>query len=462
MKIMKIMKKYIYSRKLRFSSSLVMIALSSMFFSVNVIADDEWEYEDGTQVRVIEATAATGMNRLFGQPIARFPEPLATFGFTTIGAFNPGSNRPAPLTNESPDSTLITNFVDIEFVEFFFLQPIDPVLLANINIPMRQLPVANDVGGANTRILPGTLETDQMTLSQAEPSAPITLGDWLKARGTLTITCPVDGPARVHASMTGLIPNRFFTFLEWFRPAPGSPFVLVPGIFGGIPGTVASDEDGNAEYSAILNICPPMSVDDTDHRLMNVVLVLQTDHQSYGGTPAAPVNPIRTATPGETASVQLYFPFTGERLIGPSPKLDGKKDKCESVELLSGDLQIQPPFSPAIGPANFIIDGKPALAEATVSFFGPPEMQNDGTQSFTASIRYDFSQGNILNALAHGTLTAKELPGTFINTASIRYVGGTGIYASADGTFSARGDISFADLTVNMEGEGVICGREKI
>lgn len=450
---MKILEKCVLSSQRLFLGALAMFSMAPLLATTNAIAD-------GPRTRVIEATAATGMNRLFGEPIAVFPDAVGAFGFTTIGAFNPDGDRPIPLTSDMPDSTLIVNFLDVAFLEFFFGQAGDPLDFATVNVPMRQLPVASDASGVNHRTLPGILEAGQMDLSQAEPADPITLGDWLKARGTLKIDCPVDGYPSVHIRMSGLLSNRFYTFLEWFRPGPASPFVVVPGIFGGIPGTVTSDEGGNAEYHAVLNACPPLSADEIDHPAVGLVVVLQTDHQSNGGTPATPLHPLKRRFPGETASVQLFFPFIGERLVGPSSTLAEKKDvDCERVELLAGDLQIQPPFSPAIGPANFIIDGEPALAEATVTFLGPPAEQDDGTLTFSATIRYDFGQIDVLNAMAHGVLSPTESPGVFRNNARIRYIGGTGIYESAFGQFSTHGVLSFADLTVLMQGKGKICGR---
>lgn len=450
---MKILEKCVLSSQLLFLGALAMLSMAALLVTTNAIAD-------GPRTRAIEGTAATGMNRLLGEPIAVFPDPVGTFGFSTVGAFNPNGVRPIPLTRDMPDSTLLANFVDVMFLELVFGQTLDPLDLVTLNAPLRQVPVAIDATGFNHRPLPGILEAGQMNFSQAGSADPITLGDWLKARGTLRIVCPVDAPPSVHIKMSGLIPNRFFTLLEWFKPGPEVPFFVTPGIFGGIPGTLTSDEEGNAEYRAVLNACPPMSPDETGHPAFALVVALQTDHQSHGGAIATPLHPIKKRIPGETAAAQLVFPFTGKRLASPEPTL------CESVELISGDLQFTLP-SPsngqeniiAIGPVDFVIGGEPALGEATVRFLGPPEEHDDGTLTFTGTIHYDFAQGNVLAALVFGVLSPTETPGDFRNNAKVRYIGGTGIYESAFGKFSAHGVLSFNDLTVMMTGKGKVCGR---
>ena len=403
---------------------------------------------------VIEATAATGWNRYFGHPIADAPEPVRGFGFSTIGKYNPGSDTPIPLKRHMPAHTLITNNFDPNFLTGFPVPP-EAIDLAMDNVPLREFPTYNDASGINRAPVPGILEAEQMELSQAEPADPVTLGDWMKARGRLEVTC--DGNGRAHARIiaTNLLPNRFYNVLEWFNYDQPSPFIVVPGMLGGVPDAVVSDENGNALFETELNHCLPATPDEPSPSV-NVLLVYHTDQRSYGGVPMTPLYPLQGRYPGEVGSVHLYFPTTGRRLV---PAQKGAA-MCEDVYLPDAQLTVAPPIGPASGTANFVIGGKPTPAHATVTFLAPPRPAGaDGKMTFFARIRYDFGDGNVLFAKVDGMLTPKDRPGVFINDGNITYHGGTGIYRKAFGRFQATGTLSFADLEVMMQGRGLVCNR---
>ena len=139
-----------------------------------------------------------------------------------------------------------------------------------------------------------------------------------------------------------------------------------------------------------------------------------------------------------------------------------KKCKCEIVKVIDSHLEIllQPSLFGAQGWAVFEIDGEPLEADVLLTFLVPPQENDDGTQSYLATIRYDFGDSNILTGFVDGILTPTEIPQEFINDARISYTGESGIYEEAFGKFDAFGFISFVDLAVKMTGEGKVCDRE--
>jgi hypothetical protein len=138
------------------------------------------------------------------------------------------------------------------------------------------------------------------------------------------------------------------------------------------------------------------------------------------------------------------------------------KVRCSKVELLDAQLVSEMPMGSAIGPAHFIIGGKPLLATATIDVLGEPQPQPDGTANILVHVKFDFGDGDILLALARGVLIATDNPGLFENNALISYLDGSGMYEKAYGRFDSQGFINFADLTVEMYGEGEVCNRQKV
>jgi len=407
----------------------------------------------GQKKIVIDATTATGWNRYFGKPIGDIPGRVEGHGFATIGKYNQGSEMPIPLKEDMSEGTVISNFFDPNFAVEFSV-PAESIDMALDNVPLRDFPVNNDASGINRTPVRGILEAGQTELSQAEPAGTVTLGSWMKARGRLEVTCEADGEARARIIATNLLPNRYYQVLESFQAKEGNRVVVLDGMLGGVPDVVATDENGNALFETELNHCLPESLDEVSPSL-NVTLVYRTSHRSFGATAATFRDPLQPRYLGEDASVHLYFPTTGERLV---PAQEGAPT-CDDVFLPDAQLTVAPPIGPATGPANFVIGGKPNPATATVTFFAPPRPMADGRLSFFAQIFYDFGGGNVLHAKVDGDLTPMDRPGVFINHGNITYHGGTGIYEKAFGHFQAGGILSFADLHVSMHGTGLVCNR---
>ncbi|PTW62031.1 hypothetical protein C8N35_10163 [Breoghania corrubedonensis] len=115
---------------------------------------------------------------------------------------------------------------------------------------------------------------------------PITLGEWIAARGNLQVTVDGDGSSALfEMDCTGLIPNSLYTIMSLrerdFDPqAPTRPGPL------GIPNVMITDRDGNGSFQARL----PDPFPETDapdgtkrNRVINVILLWMSYQMSHGG-----------------------------------------------------------------------------------------------------------------------------------------------------------------------------------
>lgn len=412
-------------------------------------------YAETIQTRTVVGSTTTGWNRNFASPIADFPGGVGTFGFRTIAQHNPDGDV-IPIIGPLPASTLISTFLDPEFI---FAQGFPPELLeiAKTNIPHREIPIRIDVGGINKESLVELTKLDQMDFGLASPAYPVTLGDWLRARGQLDITCFDNQHAEVEATFSGLFPNLVYSLREWFRPA--TEFIAVPGVFGGAPASFIADKFGNGEYFIKLPVCPPMSADQIDHPLFAIALTVNFAHEGAGLVPVFPLNPTDPSFPGERAFGQMFFPMTGERIVsGTGPVSDIKDWSCKSVNMVESDLSMESPTAPAIGRAKVFIDEKFKHPKTKIAFVRPPEKQEDGSLSFLAELRYDFDDGDILDGFIEGKFVPTTHPNIVKNRSEARFVGGEGDFNTAIGDFSLGGVVNFNTLKANLTGEGEVCG----
>ncbi|MFE3189673.1 hypothetical protein ACFXHA_11740 [Nocardia sp. NPDC059240] len=111
----------------------------------------------------------------------------------------------------------------------------------------------------------------------------VTLGEWLKARGTLEVT--VDEEARhgeFRFEFSGLIPDSLYTVMslrakDLDRDAPTRPGPL------GVPNVFITDADGTATYRAVLPNPFPDPALPGANRIISVVVLWQSYQQNYGG-----------------------------------------------------------------------------------------------------------------------------------------------------------------------------------
>jgi hypothetical protein len=284
------------------------ILVGLMLANVMFTGSDPAFAENKTQIRTIEATAATGWNRRFEKPIHIFND-ITDFGFSTIRIRNPDGGRPFPITEDTPHSALLSTYFDpttrmpvLPFLEGFSLNSDAPALN---NAPV----VLSRDGTTRTSIRPH-LEAGQMEVSHVGSGAGITLGDWLKAKGKLTIKCSDNGENWLHFKMTGLVPDRHYSLWDWYVPTNVPGFPVIPTAAGGIGSDIMTDSKGNANYSVQTNNCFPLSIDDIAPT-RGIMAILHWEHQSHGATPIAPLYPNQPRLPGDSAGVQLWWPIAG-------------------------------------------------------------------------------------------------------------------------------------------------------
>jgi hypothetical protein len=112
--------------------------------------------------------------------------------------------------------------------------------------------------------------------------APITLGDWVRAKGMLTVTSCADGiSVEFLLEMSGLIPKSLYTVMA-LREGDLEPRRLTrPGPLG-VPNCFVSDRDGGGRYCATMRP-PPVESGLEPNRIINVVVLFMSTQCSYGG-----------------------------------------------------------------------------------------------------------------------------------------------------------------------------------
>jgi hypothetical protein len=113
---------------------------------------------------------------------------------------------------------------------------------------------------------------------------PITLAQWLEAKGTLQVTIEDDNPdrARFELEFTGLIPDSLYTIMslrqhDFRRESPTRPGPL------GIPNVMMTDRRGRGTFWAELPDPFPDPDKPGSNRVVNVILLWMSYQCSHGG-----------------------------------------------------------------------------------------------------------------------------------------------------------------------------------
>ncbi|CRY56276.1 Uncharacterised protein [Yersinia intermedia] len=171
---------------------------------------------------------------------------------------------------------------ELKDIELFTL----PLPLPSNNYPMvfapEQCPNANEVI-RNSHPLNQAYISDYRESDGRRKIEKITLADWAKAQGALTVTVSDNSrSARFDFNFSHLVPNSLYTVMS-LRENDLNPDVLSrPGPLG-IPNVFITDEHGCASYWAILDNPFPSSVNKSANRIINVVVLFMSSQQSYGG-----------------------------------------------------------------------------------------------------------------------------------------------------------------------------------
>ena len=142
--------------------------------------------------------------------------------------------------------------------------------------------------------------------SIAAPTHPITLGDWLSAKGKAFIKCGRDGNATIDLRMRNLVPNRIYTVWSANVNAELGPFNQP---LAGAPSAFSTDQKGNARFKRELNFCPLEPVAEAQAQMLWIMAVLHSDHMAYGGVFTTNADSLFGGT---VAHVHLHFPLVGE------------------------------------------------------------------------------------------------------------------------------------------------------
>ena len=236
----------------------------------------------------IDGIPVTGPNDVCGEGQWILPLPFLGSHFTVIGEYNtsPNATNSIPLTSGScsDNNVLLATYSNPDLNNLGGFPASDDRLN---NIPLRQVAV---------KALP---DGTKMTLSSMEESngnpfpptrnmgdVPITVGDWFKASGKMTVSCHSDGTAKVIARFRDLIPNAVYgMYATWLivLPETSSP-TFAPMAFGGVPSIVATDNNGRATFIRSLNYCP-MDKSPDNSVIMFVNLGYHADGSTSGVVP---------------------------------------------------------------------------------------------------------------------------------------------------------------------------------
>src|SRR5215208_3624583 len=161
------------------------------------------------QTATIKGRVVTGTNRFLGQPLTDFGGLIGTGGFTNVAAHNPSGAEPTPLAPGARPSTRLATYVDPDFLALIGKTPAD-VDRSKLNVLINDVPVNVSPAGDERATLSGILRSGQAQPSLAEPSAHVTLADWVRASGTAQIKCR-GGAGSVRLELKGLLANRLYT-----------------------------------------------------------------------------------------------------------------------------------------------------------------------------------------------------------------------------------------------------------
>lgn len=117
-------------------------------------------------------------------------------------------------------------------------------------------------------------------------TTPITFGEWIRARGTLSVTISADAhSALFEMECHGLIPDSLYTVMSLRERDFDPTDATRPGPLG-IPNVMISDRDGNGRFHASL---PNPFPEDAPvngparNRVVNVILLWMSYQMSHGG-----------------------------------------------------------------------------------------------------------------------------------------------------------------------------------
>ena len=114
-------------------------------------------------------------------------------------------------------------------------------------------------------------------------SNPVTLGDWMTAKGQLLVSVP-EGADHAEFSFvfSGMLPNALYTVMSLRKHDLDPTGPTRPGPLG-VPNVFVTDESGNGQYRASMPNPFPKPDAPKANRIINVVVLWMSYQLSHGG-----------------------------------------------------------------------------------------------------------------------------------------------------------------------------------
>lgn len=283
------MNKYQIKKSAQLAAVSALALLSVRSPTAGAHTDPSDDDERGERIdRVLQGVTVTGQNDVRGKPFFTWGPPYGPFHFPTVGVYNPNGTEPLHIDENTPDSAILSTIVDPTFLIVAGATPAD-VDPSWVNVPLRDIPVNTDFFFVLNKALPGTLEAPlPIQQSQSDPAGPITLGQWMQARGTAHIVCEGEG-ANVRLDLKHLLPNRMYDVWATLGlpkgsdpndPNPLHRFFPIP--LGGVPNVFVTDKHGNAEFKRWIKLCP-FKPESTDRPVLTINVQWHGNQENYGG-----------------------------------------------------------------------------------------------------------------------------------------------------------------------------------
>jgi hypothetical protein len=204
----------------------------------------------------------------WGRALVAADTPVPPFG--KVVPYRIVSELDDPLTPEQADKVLYTL----------------PLPLPANNYPMLFAP--DQAPDANSHVAP-SYPFHEAPIPDLRPehgrrlTAPVRLGDWLAARGTLTVTLADDRRAAEFAfTFENLIPESLYTIMS-LREGDLDPARLTrPGPLG-VPNVFVTDRDGRAGYRVDMPDPFPSKDRPEGNRIINVIVLWMSRQTNHGG-----------------------------------------------------------------------------------------------------------------------------------------------------------------------------------
>lgn len=238
-------------------TSLTVLAVTLTISVNDVYAKNK---HHSTRIWKIAGTAVTGPNDRCGEAEWILPAPFPPdLHFTVSASLNPepGAEDGIELSPSHCDSDLIlATHSNLMLNDLAGLPDAHPRMK---NIPLHQVPVKATLEGVRMFLPDESMSNgNPFPPTRSLPNDPITLGQWMKGRGSMTIHCYADGSANINVKFRNLIQNGVYSLVAtWITTLPGTTeTTFAPLPFGGIPNEIIADSHGYSAMKRNLSHCP--------------------------------------------------------------------------------------------------------------------------------------------------------------------------------------------------------------